>query len=116
MSPCEGIMKTLSSVVLFIAIAGFSSQIYAESFNRRTDIAPRARVKINKQLAKSYLPHKKYQQHDNANTQINRQRTSVNGTSGSIQQINTFNNVRNAPREVITSVKGDIVNICFHCR
>jgi PBP1b-binding outer membrane lipoprotein LpoB len=114
MSPREGIMKTLSSTVLFIAIACFSSQSIADQLNQRTNLKPRVRLKINKHLAKSYVPRKKHKQQ--INTQINRSGKNKKGSSGSTQNINTFNNVRNAPKEVITSVKGDIVNICFHCR
>ncbi|MCK4493761.1 MAG: hypothetical protein KAU26_06875 [Methylococcales bacterium] len=111
-------MKNILSIVLVIIISCFYTDIYAKSINDRVNLKPKSRLKINKQLAKAYLPIRKHYRKTDSKVLIQRgaSRRSNGDSSGSIQTINSFNNVRYAPREVITSVKGDIVNICFHCR
>ena len=111
-------MKNILPILLLLVISCFYSQSYADSINSRVNLKPKSRVKINKQLAKAYLPIRKSHRKIDSNVSIQRggSRRSNGESAGSIQNINSFNNVRYAPREVITSVKGDIVNICFHCR
>lgn len=118
-SHCEIIMKNIVSIGLLLVISCFYSHSYAEAFNGRTDLKPKSRVRINKVLAKSYLPIKESHHRTNPNTSVQRgdsRSGAAKTSSASIQNINSFSNVRYAPREVITSVKGDIINICFHCR
>ncbi|MCK5727978.1 MAG: hypothetical protein KAH08_02035 [Methylococcales bacterium] len=111
-------MKNTLTITLIVIIACFYSKSYADSINSRTDLKPKSRVRVNKALAKSYVPlRKNYGRKSDEHTSIQRGSVGSNRTSASsIQTINSFSNVRYAPREVVTSVQGDIINICFHCR
>jgi len=83
----------------------FSIQVYADNINQREGLSPSSQLKVNKQLARSYV--------DDSNTVTDT--TNISNGNGSDQTINSFINVRDTPKEVITVVDGDIINICFHC-
>ncbi len=103
--------------LLYLLMLSISVQVYADDLNKRTGISPKVQIKVNKQIAKFYIKQKTA-----ARTLNNRVRTqryssgSGSGSSNNVQAINNVSNVRYGPKEVITAVRGDIVNICFHCR
>ncbi len=99
--------------LLYLLMLSISVQVYADDLNKRTGISPKVQIKVNKQIAKFYIKQKTA-----ARTLNNRVRTQKysSGSSNNVQAINNVSNVRYAPKEVITAVRGDIVNICFHCR
>ena len=84
----------------------FSFQVYADNINQREGLSPSSQLKVNKQLAKSYVD----------DTNMVTDTTNISDGNGSDQTINSFINTRDVPDEVITVVDGDIINICFHCR
>ncbi len=93
-------------LLLYGTLLLFSFQAYADSINQREGLSPSSQLKVNKQLARSYV--------DDSNTVTDT--TNISDGNGSDQTINSFTNVRDTPDEVITVVDGDIINICFHCR
>ncbi len=108
----------MKQLIFMMLTLFFCSHSQADNINKRTSIKPRVQTKINKQIARSYLRKKedKQQAEEVASEKSGYQAQDGNQYGSGTQTINSFSNVRYAPREVITSVKGDIVNICFHCR
>lgn len=107
--------------IFYIVMLSFSVQVYADNLNKRTSLSPKVRLKVNKHIAKSYIKKKiseqqAEQQSDESLTKVTNNNDNNYQSSNNGQVINSFNNVRQAPKEVITAVRGDIINICFHCR
>ena len=98
-------MKTL---LLGLVLLGCSATCWAD-LNERSHLPPSVQVKVNKHIAQAYI-------RGNAVKAQAGQGQDGDASGGGTQVINSFSNVRQAPKEVVTAVRGDIVNVCFHCQ
>ena len=101
---------------IFIILLCISAQGFAGGLNQRKNLSPSVRVKVNTFLAKAYAPSTVKTAHEEQSLINNNRGNKDKKQDGAVQTINSFSNVLHAPKEVTTAVRGDIVNICFHCR
>lgn len=118
----------MKNLIFLALLPTFCVTAYAaDDLNQRTHIQPSVQTKINQEIAKAYIRGQATQSQSdqaiNNKNQLNNKiptsknnANSSNSTNGAQMTINNFENVRQAPKEVITAVRGDIINICFHCR
>lgn len=99
-------MLTKSQIICcaacLVAVAGSS---WAAEINKREGLDPNAQAKVNSALAQSYMTQGKFQSLGNQSD------------CGSVQIGNvTQRPGQRAPRDVITVVKGDVVNVAKGCK
>lgn len=96
----------MKKLLLGLVLLGCSTTCWAD-LNERNHLPPSVQVKVNKHIAQAYI---------RGNAVKAQAGQDGDASGGGTQVINSFSNVRQAPKEVVTAVRGDIVNVCFHCQ
>jgi hypothetical protein len=98
----------IRSLVCIAIVSAFSASAFAKQYNVPKRLPSFGQSKINKVIAESYL---------RSNPDIGNRGTSGGGCDSTVGIGNVFTRPgQQAPREVVTVVRGDVINVNRGCR